>query len=565
MELGTHSEFLGVMTGNEMLSRFFVHDGGDTSKWRLKGHAREDFWKWVSTWAICIGKPSDAGDFSDAGYILPKLNLNTHIVSTEGLPPVEGELFRSVALSATTMHGEKRLTAERRAAKLAEIVGACPDDQWIIWCDTNYEADEIMKVLPGAVEVRGSDKPEKKEKAAMDFVSGTVRILVSKSSIFGYGMNWQNCHKVAFVGLSYSYEDFYQAVRRCWRFGQKNTVDCELICADSETGILETIKTKQAAHEEMKREMTMAISRYHSGEKQMTLNPIVTESGENWTVHLGDCVQVARTLPDNSVDYSVFSPPFASLYVYSDSPFDMGNCRSMEEFMMHFRFLVRELIRITKPGRNLSFHCMNLPTTKQHHGVIGIQDFRGDLIRMFVEEGWIYHSEVCIWKDPVTAMQRTKALGLLHKQIKKDSCRSRQGIPDYLVTVQKPGTNQQPVTHTNETFPVDMWQRYASPVWMDINPSDTLQKKSARDEEDEKHICPLQLEVIRRALKLWSNPSDLVFSPFTGIGSEGYVSIQEGRRFVGAELKESYFRQAVANLKVATQTSYDLFNRPQDE
>ena len=164
MELGTHSEFLGVMTGNEMLSRFFVHDGGDTSKWRLKGHAREDFWKWVSTWAICIGKPSDAGDFSDAGYILPKLNLNTHIVSTEGLPPVEGELFRSVALSATTMHGEKRLTAERRAAKLAEIVGACPDDQWIIWCDTNYEADEIMKVLPGAVEVRGSDKPEKKEK-----------------------------------------------------------------------------------------------------------------------------------------------------------------------------------------------------------------------------------------------------------------------------------------------------------------------------------------------------------------------------------------------------------------
>jgi len=194
---------------------------------------------------------------------------------------------------------------------------------------------------------------------------------------------------------------------------------------------------------------------------------------------------------------------------------------------------------------------MNLPTSKARDGFIGIRDFRGELIRMFTDAGWIFHSEVCIWKDPVTAMQRTKAIGLLHKQIKKDSCLSRQGIPDYLVTMRKPGENPKPVSHTNDTFPVQVWQKYASPVWMDINPSDTLQYRSAREDKDERHICPLQLEVIRRALKMWSNPGDTVMSPFTGIGSEGYIALQEGRKFVGAELKASYFRQASANLAAA--------------
>lgn len=282
--------------------------------------------------------------------------------------------------------------------------------------------------------------------------------------------------------------------------------------------------------------------------------------GNNWTLYNGDCVEVVRALPIDSVHYSIFSPPFASLYVYSDSPRDMGNCATHAEFYQHFTFLVAELLRVTKPGRLLSFHCMNLPTSKSRDGFIGIDDFRGDLIRMFREAGWIYHSEVVIWKDPVTAMQRTKALGLLHKQIKKDSCMSRQGIPDYLVTMRKPGDNHEPVAHADEDFPVKLWQRYASPVWMDIHPSDTLQKESAREEKDERHICPLQLEVIRRGLKLWTNPGDVVLSPFAGIGSEGYVACggatREGftvdggpRRFVGVELKASYYEQAVANLR----------------
>lgn len=276
---------------------------------------------------------------------------------------------------------------------------------------------------------------------------------------------------------------------------------------------------------------------------------------DDFALYQGDCVEVVKGIPDSSIHYSIFSPPFASLYVYSDSPRDLGNAANHDEFFRHFEFLIPELLRITIPGRLLSFHCMNLPTSKARDGVIGLTDFRGELIRMFTAAGWIYHSEVVIWKDPVTAMQRTKALGLLHKQIKKDSCMSRQGIPDYLVTMRKAGDNPEPVTHTNETFPVTMWQRYASPVWMDINPSDTLQFRRAREDRDERHICPLQLQVIRRGIELWTNPGDTVFSPFAGIGSEGYCAVQMGRRFVGAELKESYWRTAVSNLKSANGSS----------
>lgn len=263
----------------------------------------------------------------------------------------------------------------------------------------------------------------------------------------------------------------------------------------------------------------------------------------------GDCVEAVASLPDESVGYSIFSPPFSSLYVYSDSPNDMGNCKDDEEFFTHLGFLISELYRVLKPGRNVSFHCMQLPTTMERDGVIGLRDFRGMLVKAFESAGFIFHSEVTIWKDPVTAMQRTKALGLLYKQLKKDSCRSRQGIADYLVTMRKPGINPEPVGHDEKDFTCAQWQMYASPVWMDINPSDTLQHRSAREDDDERHICPLQLEVIRRGVRLWSNPGDVVLSPFAGIGSEGYVSVEMGRRFIGVELKESYFKQAVLNLE----------------
>lgn len=270
--------------------------------------------------------------------------------------------------------------------------------------------------------------------------------------------------------------------------------------------------------------------------------------GENFALYHGDCVELTRGMPDNSMHYSIFSPPFASLYTYSGSPRDMGNCADNGEFFEQFRWLVKELARVMMPGRLVSFHCMDLPTSKAKDGFIGFRDFTGDLIRAFQAEGFIYHSRVTIWKDPVTQMQRTKALGLLHKTIRKDSSMSRQGAADFLVTMRKPGKNPEPISHTSEEFPVQLWQRYASPVWMDINPNDTLQYRSAREQEDERHICPLQLPVIRRCLLLWSNPGDVVLSPYAGIGSEGVVSLEEGRRFVGTELKRSYYDQARLNL-----------------
>lgn len=273
------------------------------------------------------------------------------------------------------------------------------------------------------------------------------------------------------------------------------------------------------------------------------------QSANKWTMYHGDCIEVLKDIPDHSIGYSIFSPPFASLYTYSNSPRDLGNCRDSGEFFEHFEYLADELLRVLQPGRDVSFHCMLLPTSKARDGVIGLTDFRGELIRCFSERGLIYHSEVVIWKDPVTAMQRTKALGLLHKTVRHNSSMARQGIPDYLVTMRTPGDPVNRVTH--DDYPVEKWQQIASPVWMDINPSDTLQFRSAREHDDERHICPLQLEVIKRGVELWTNPGDIVLSPFAGIGSEGYVSIGMDRNFIGIELKESYYNQAVINLSNA--------------
>lgn len=281
------------------------------------------------------------------------------------------------------------------------------------------------------------------------------------------------------------------------------------------------------------------------------MNCIDQSIGDGYSIFHGDCVEVLAGLPDRSIDYAIFSPPFASLYTYSNSPRDMGNCRDDAEFFAHFAHLVRQLRRLMKPGRNVSFHCMLLPTSKTRDGHIGLKDFRGDLIRAFEAEGFIFHSEVVIWKDPVTAMQRTKALGLLHKTVRTNASMSRQGIPDYLVTMRQPGEVAPEDRVKHDDYPVDKWQRIASPVWSDINPSDTLQYRSAREHDDERHICPLQLEVIRRGVELWTNPGDIVLSPFMGIGSEGYVSLELGRKFVGVELKASYYRQALANLQAA--------------
>lgn len=302
--------------------------------------------------------------------------------------------------------------------------------------------------------------------------------------------------------------------------------------------------------------------------------------GKTWSLYNGDCIELIRGLPDKSIHYSVFSPPFASMYTYSDSERDMGNCKSTGEFWQHFGHLTPELYRVIKPGRLVSVHCMNLPTTIQHHGEIGIDDFRGDVIREFRRHGFIFHAEVCIWKDPVTAMQRTKALGLLHKQLVKDSCMSRMGIPDYVCTFRKPGKNPEPVAGELDYFcgdqstfrsdgrlSIDVWQKYASPIWTDINMSRTLNAAAARSEGDERHICPLQLDVIHRCLQLWTNPGDKVLTPFAGVGSEVYEAVLAKRYGVGFELKPEYFKQAIINLRIADEANRQrsLFTEPANE
>jgi len=562
MELGNHSEFLGSLTRTEMLSTFFVHDGGDTSKWRVKRHARSEFWRWVCTWAVMMRKPSDLG-YSDEGFLLPELHV--HDLTVEQSKPDDGRLFAMPAATLQERRQARSGSTSARAEEVARIIATRPTEPWLIWCNLNVESETVAKLIPGAVEIRGANSREEKESRMLAFSNGEIQRLVTKPSICGWGMNWQHCPNVVFLGLSDSYEEFYQALRRVWRFGQKSEVNCYIVTSSNEGAVTANIKRKEADAMAMASEMVQNMHEINQSEIKQSKKgkkdqPWRSVSIYGWTMHMGDCVDVVKTIPDNSIHYSIFSPPFASLYTYSDSMRDMGNCRTHSEFYEHFSFLAADLYRVMMPGRNLSFHCMNLPISKERDGYIGVADFRGDLIRIFQKAGFIFASEVCIWKDPVTAMQRTKALGLLHKQIRKDSCMSRQGIPDYLVTMRKHGDNPERVGHTAQEFPVSQWQQWASPVWMDIDPSDTLQRKSAREHDDERHICPLQLEVIRRGIVLWSNPGDTVLSPFAGIGSEGYVAVGQGRKFIGIELKESYYMQALANLKAAKANAHTLFD-----
>lgn len=566
MELGNQAQFLGIMSSVEMLAQFFTHDGGDTSKWRLKGHGKTRFWEWMATWAVCIRNPGDLG-FDGSRYLLPPLQTFQHIVEAPFVP--EGQLFQTVALTLNDRRAAKRVSLDDRVKKAADLVNG-DTEYWIVWCHLNAESEALTKLIPGAVEITGAMSQAEKESRIMSFISREVRVIVSKSSIIGFGLNLQHCARMAFVGLDDSYEAYYQSIRRCYRFGQIRTVEVHVISSEGEGAILRNIERKQDQANEMSQSMVSHMREFSKKEisgchREIDAYQRYILDGDGYALHLGDCVDVVGEIESDSIGYTIFSPPFASLYTYSNSPRDMGNCRDHADFYRHFKFLVGDLLRVTKPGRLLSFHCMNLPSTITRDGVIGIIDFRGELIRMFVDAGWIFHSEVVIWKDPVTAMQRTKALGLLYKQLKKDSCLSRQGIPDYLVTMRKPGTNNEPVTKTPDCFPVGLWQRYASPVWMDINPSRTLQYRAARDNDDERHICPLQLDVIERAIELWSNPGDLVLSPFAGIGSEGYVALKMGRRFVGAELKRSYFNVACRNLAAAKKSQGGLFAEDEAE
>jgi DNA modification methylase len=555
LELSNHAEFLDVMRGKEIMALFFTQDGNTTHNWRLKGHARQDFWRWLASWSVAMRKPSDLG-YENDGYDLPA--LHTHEIILDAPAPTE-TLFAVEALTLQERQRARRDSLSDRVTAAAALVNAS-DDAWVLWCDLNAESEALTRAIPGAVQITGSDTPEYKARAMLDFVDGKHRVIVSKPSICGFGMNWQHCAHMAFVGLSDSWEQMYQATRRCWRFGQASEVQRYLIISETEGAVMKNLARKEAQAGEMMDELVAhmaGLSLQAQQRDEMTYEE-TQASGRDWTLYLGDSVHLLDSIETESVGLSVFSPPFPGMYAYTNSPHDMGNTKGIQEMLDQFRYLAspEKLLRVTMPGRMCCIHLTQAPAFKHADGYIGLKDFRGDVIALMQAQGWIYYGEVTIDKDPQVKAQRTKERGLMFKTLATDSSLMRMAMADYLIYFMKPGANPKPIRagvsvkhgNANGWITNEEWIEWAHPVWYGIKESNVLNVRIAREAEDERHLCPLQLDVIDRAIKLWSAPGDLVLDPFNGVGSVGYEALRLGRRYVGIELKRSYFETACRNL-----------------
>lgn len=557
-EIANHAEFLGIKSRVEMLAEFFVHDD---EGWRLKGHAEQGFYRWLASWGMSVRKPSDLG-YQDDGYNLPPLDIKAEFVESDYRP--DGMLFAVGLKGITDRSKVRKETLEARVQKAAALANAS-DEQWILWCGLNDEADGLAALVPDAVNVQGSDTPERKAEVLEAFQSGAVRVLITKPRIAGYGMNFQSCHNMAFVGLSDSWEQYYQAIRRCYRFGQRSPVTVRIVLSEAEQDIYHNVMRKEDEARRMAEQLVEHVGEYEraeivGAEESEWQYQTGEAAGKDWRLLLGDSSERLGEIPDASIDLSVYSPPFQSLYTYSPTERDLGNSRTRDEFFAHYRYIIEHMLRVTKPGRNTCVHVQQIAAMLARDGYIGMKDFRGDVIRAYEAAGWVYHGEVCIDKDPQAQAIRTKSKALLFTQMRKDSSWSRPALADYILIFRKPGENVVPV-HPNITN--DEWIEWARPIWYGIRESDTLQVASARENDDERHIAPLQLGTIERCIRLWSNPGDTVLSPFAGIGSEGYESVRNGRKFIGIELKPSYFKVAVKNLERAETEKYQptLFDR----
>lgn len=552
-EIANHAEFLGIMSRADMLATFFVHDD---EGWRLKKHAREPFYRWLASWGMSVRKPSDLGDYDDAGYILPALSINPLWVDSDYRP--DDQLFFTQLRGIQDRTAVRKATLGDRVAAAADLVNSSPD-QWIVWCGLNDESAALAAAIPGAVEVVGADDPESKAAAIEAFQDGQHRVLITKAKIAGFGMNFQNCHNMAFVGMSDSWEAYYQCIRRCWRFGQTQPVNVQIVLSEQEQAIYYNVQRKEKEAAEMSEQLIANVQQFEREEIESGRAHFDYRTdkafGDSWSLMLGDSAERLAEIESESVGLSVFSPPFQSLYVYSPTERDLGNSKTSAEFFEHFGYMIDELMRVTQPGRNCCVHVAQVPAMLSRDGYIGMKDFRGDTIRAFEGHGWIYHGEVCIDKDPQFQALRTKAKALLFVQLRKDATWSRPALADYILIFRKPGENASPVTPdiTNEE-----WIQWARPIWYDIKETSTLNFVSARDTDDERHICPLQLGTIERCIRLWSNPGDLVLDPFAGIGSTGYEAIRHDRHFVGCELKPSYWQLAVRNLRDAEAQSHGM-------
>ena len=553
MELGNHAEFLDVIKYNEMLAMYFIHDAGETQKWRLKGHSVQRFWEFVSSWAIMMMKPSDIG-FNAKGYDLPPLNINDRVCKT---PTPAGMLFGGLAVNATDFNASLRETEDLRIKEVINIVRSMQNEKFIIWCKQNQESDKIYIELKAlgydCRNVKGSDPVEKKELDLLGFANNKFQILITKSKIAQFGLNYQNCFNQIFASVDFSFESTYQSIRRSYRFGQDHEVNIWLVTTDRMINVVKAQEVKQKQFRDMQINMTKAVNKNINNITSNIMKSKNQVINGNYSLYQGDCVIESKKIKDHSVDLTLFSPPFAELYTYSSHVEDMGNSKDYDEFFEQFKYLVIELKRIMRSGRIVAIHCMDTPIQKGKEGYIGLRDFSGLLIKLFQDNDFVYHARTTIWKCPVIEMTRTKALGLLHKQIKKDSSLCRVGIPDYVLFFRAPGENETPIInqdtdHTKANFiPVELWQKIASPVWMDVDYSRTLNYRSAKGENDEKHICPLQLTTIERIILLYSNEGETVFDPFGGIGSTGYQALKMNRKSISIELKESYFDLNVKN------------------
>jgi superfamily II DNA or RNA helicase len=585
-EIGNHAEFLGICTHAEMLAQFFInankeHTIEDSAgelywkkgtnrggvEWRLKHHAEDKFFEWLSEWAICFTDPGELG--YKYNYKLPELNIEKHIIAVKEYKVENGELFFTGLKGITDRINVKRATVTEKLEKLKELMhDTIKDEQCIIWCNLAEESRQIKNAID-CVEVNGEDDTEYKAKMFEDFQDGKFNTLLTKQKIGGFGMNFFNAHNMVYFGLSDSWEMFYQSIRREWRYGQKYPVNVYIILTQYEMEIYQNVMRKDLQAKRLKQGLIERIKKYEEGELQMheveaedSIERVVTE-GKNFKAIRGDSCIELKNIESNSIDMSVYSPPFVDLFTYSNTEHDLGNCRNAKEFYEHYTFIAKELLRVIKPGRLCCVHTSDIPAMAQRDGYIGLKDFPGDMIRLHMELGWTFVGRAFVGKNPQSQAVRTKSKALLFVQLRKDSSDSRPALIDQVLIFKKPGENAieiKPVE--NGEMDNEIWIDWAHGIWNDISESDTLRYSDARAADDEKHICPLQLGTIERCIKLYSNPGETILSPFMGIGSEIYQAIRFGRKGIGIELKESYYKTAVNNLKYAEGhfTAQELFD-----
>lgn len=598
-EYGNHSEFLGVLDSQDMRSKWFVRDEG-MNNYRLKGHAKESFYAWLSTWCIMFDHPRDIG-FEEVGYDLPPLNYIERQIKTKQR---EGKMFNDVAVDATSFSTELKMTKVERLAEVAEIVNNSTET-FCIWVTLDTEAEELLKLIPGSVNVTGQDKKDIKRQGFSDFSHGKIRVLITKTKLAQYGLNWQHCHNTIFASFNFSFEALYQAIRRFLRFGQLHTVNCWLMTTDTMQNVLQNIQMKEKQHNESIREVSKVINGKTYGLLD-TYQFKEVKTPHMWLMK-GDSAIELKRLVDNSVDFIIFSPPFKSLFTYSNYIHDLGNNDDDAAFWEQYKFIIKECYRVLKPGRIMACHTKDLGVYKNSSGYTGMDNFTdehtmfiqnclaidlikdqiklneqwnsieefsekmptvdfsdyrsivGEKILRVADElkqhervGFKLHSKTTIWCDPVLEMQRTKTQRLLYKTLTSNSALSGYGMAEYMRYFKKwdgsDESNWEPVTHlTKKNIPLDLWQKWASGVWMDIKRTDVLNGKAGTDIGDEKHIANLQLEVIHRPTQMFSNPGETVLTPFLGTGSEAFVVINNDRYAIGVELKDSYFNEAVKN------------------